>query len=75
MTDYRARMRAKGMRPIQIWVPDVHAPGFREECTRQARLVSQSPEEKAVLEFFEAVSDWDELPPFEWNELASKDKA
>jgi hypothetical protein len=26
------RLRAQGMRPIQIWVPDVHAPGFAAEA-------------------------------------------
>jgi hypothetical protein len=29
------RLRAKGLRPIQIWVPDVRAPSFRSEAHRQ----------------------------------------
>ena len=32
----RAALRAQGLRPIQIWVPDTRAPGFAEECARQA---------------------------------------
>lgn len=35
----RAALRARGLRPIQIWVPDSRAPGFAEECARQAAIV------------------------------------
>ena len=34
----RAALRAQGLRPIQIWVPDTRAPGFSEECARQAAI-------------------------------------
>lgn len=33
-------LRAAGLRPIQIWVPDSRRPGFAEECRRQARMVA-----------------------------------
>jgi len=39
---HRARLRAQGLRPIQIWVPDVRAPGFRAEARRQSALVGES---------------------------------
>ena len=39
---HRARLRAQGLRPIQIWVPDVRAPGFVEEAGRQAALLARS---------------------------------
>ena len=35
----RDKLRAAGLRPVQIWVPDTRAPGFVEECARQARLI------------------------------------
>jgi hypothetical protein len=38
----RSKMRAAGLRPIQIWVPDTRAPGFAEECQRQSRLIRES---------------------------------
>ncbi|MGH9291402.1 MAG: antitoxin MazE-like protein, partial [Acidimicrobiales bacterium] len=28
VAEHRARLRAQGLRPVQIWVPDVRAPGF-----------------------------------------------
>ena len=34
----RAALRAQGLRPVQIWVPDTRAPGFAEECARQAAI-------------------------------------
>jgi hypothetical protein len=35
----RAKLRAAGLRPVQLWVPDARAPGFAEECRRQSRLI------------------------------------
>ena len=38
----RDKLRAAGLRPIQIWVPDTRAPGFAEECERQCRVVAET---------------------------------
>ena len=38
----RAKLRAAGLRPVQLWVPDTRAPGFAEECARQSRLIRDS---------------------------------
>jgi Protein of unknown function (DUF3018) len=61
MRAYRKRLRADGLRPIQIWVPDTRAPGFAAEMRRQCQLVSQDPHEDEVLDFMEAVFDWDDV--------------
>ena len=37
---HRDRLRASGLRPVQIWVPDTRRPGFDDECRRQARIVA-----------------------------------
>ena len=56
MADYRARMRAAGLRPVQIWVPDVRAPGFAEMCGRQARAVAAGdPASDELMRFVESV--------------------
>ncbi len=55
---HRARLRALGLRPIQIWVPDVKAPGFAEEARRQSRLVAESEFEAEDQAFVDAVSDF-----------------
>jgi antidote-toxin recognition MazE-like antitoxin len=38
----RAKLRAAGLRPVQIWVPDTRAAGFADECRRQSRLIRDS---------------------------------
>jgi Protein of unknown function (DUF3018) len=38
----RQVLRAAGLRPLQIWVPDTRKPGFAEECRRQARRVAEA---------------------------------
>jgi len=40
--EHRARLRAQGLRPVQIWVPDVRAPGFAEEHTASLAAVAAS---------------------------------
>lgn len=37
---HRAALRAAGLRPIQIWVPDTRQPGFSEEARRQCAVVA-----------------------------------
>src|SRR3546814_11576552 len=38
--EHRERLRSQGLRPIQIWVPDVRAPSFRSEAHRQSLAVA-----------------------------------
>jgi hypothetical protein len=56
---YRARMRRKGMKLIQIWVPDPKSPYFAAEARRQSRLIAESPTEKKDQAFIDSVTDWD----------------
>ena len=55
----RDKLRAAGLRPVQIWVPDTRAAGFAEECARQARLVreAETSESRAEDEAWFEVSD------------------
>ncbi len=55
---YREGLRAKGLRPIQIWVPDTRRPGFAEECRRQSRLLADDPHEKEILDWIESAADF-----------------
>lgn len=54
---HRDALRASGLRPIQIWVPDTHRRGFKEECHRQSNLLQNDPQERDVLEWISSVSD------------------
>jgi hypothetical protein len=53
---HRDRLRAQGLRPIQIWVPDVRAPGFIEEARRQSRLAARSRHAKDDQAFVDSIS-------------------
>jgi hypothetical protein len=54
---YRAARKTNGMKLLRIWVPDPHAPVFREEARRQASLLRGAQEEREALDFIEAVAD------------------
>jgi hypothetical protein len=56
--EHRQRLRAQGMRPIQIWVPDVHAPDFAAEARRQSLVVAQSPEEADIQALMDSLVEW-----------------
>ena len=59
--EYRHRMRARGYRPVQVWVPDVRSEQFAREARRQAALIAQIDRHSDDQDFIEAVSvDWDE---------------
>jgi hypothetical protein len=53
---HRERMRRKGMKLIQIWVPDPKSPEFKKEARRQARVIANSPMEKEDQAFVDAIS-------------------
>lgn len=56
---HRAELRKRGLRPIQIWVPDTRAPGFAEEARRQSRLVDADRVEfDEVMDFIERNAAW-----------------
>ena len=57
---YRERMRARGMRPIQIWVPDTRTTSFLKEAHRQSLAVAKSAGEREDQAFIDAISDHDQ---------------
>ncbi len=55
---HRSRLREQGLRPLQIWVPDMRAPGFRAEAHRQSAAVAASAHAAEDQSFIDAVSEW-----------------
>jgi hypothetical protein len=55
---HRKRLREQGLRPIQVWVPDVRAPSFRSEAHRQSLAVASSTQAREDQAFIDAASDW-----------------
>jgi len=57
--EHRQRLRALGLRPVQIWVPDVRAPDFVAEAHRQSAAIAASEHEAVDQDFVDAISvDW-----------------
>jgi hypothetical protein len=57
---HRDRLRAQGLRPVQIWVPDVNAEGFAAEAHRQSRAVTASDAADDDQAFVDSISEWPE---------------
>lgn len=61
VSEYRRRMRERGFRPVQVWVPDVRTPAFAAESARQAALVAHADRTSDDQTFIEAVAaPWDD---------------
>jgi len=56
--EHRERLREQGLRPIQIWVPDVRSPAFRSEAHRQSAAIAASAHEREDQAFIDAVTEW-----------------
>ena len=53
---HRARLRAQGLRPVQVWVPDVRAKTFIAAARKQSRAIAKSEYEREDQEFIDEVS-------------------
>jgi len=56
---HRDRLRAQGLRPIQIWVPDTRSSRFAAQASRQSRLVASSRHATQDQAFIDALSSED----------------
>lgn len=60
MRAYRDRLRALGLRPVQVWLPDVRNRRFAAEARRQSRLVARSSGDGALQALIERSADLSE---------------
>ena len=54
---HRQRLRAQGLRPIQIWVPDVRSPQFAEQAHQQSLAIASSRHAADDQAFIDALAD------------------
>jgi hypothetical protein len=52
---HREKLRAQGLRPIQLWVPDVRDPKVIEQMRQEARAIAESPGEKEEIAFIDSL--------------------
>lgn len=61
-SEYRRRMRERGYRPVQVWVPDVRSARFAAAAHREALALAQADRHNDDMDFVEAISaDLDEV--------------
>jgi antidote-toxin recognition MazE-like antitoxin len=53
---HREQLRRQGLRPIQLWVPDVRSESFAAEAHRQSLAVARSVQEDEDQAFIDAIS-------------------
>jgi hypothetical protein len=58
VTEHRRRLREQGLRPIQIWVPDMRSPALAREARRQSLAVAKSSRAQDDQAFIDAISTW-----------------
>lgn len=54
---HRDALRASGLRPVQIWVPDTRRAGFAEECRRQSLSLRGDAHERETADWLEQAGD------------------
>jgi len=55
---HREQLRRLGLRPIQIWLPDVRSRSFKDAAHQQSVAVANSPQAEVDQHFVDAISDW-----------------
>ena len=55
---HREKMKAAGLKPVTIWVPDVNNPEFKARLAREIELINADPESERVMEEMLALSDF-----------------
>lgn len=68
---YRKRMRAAGLVPKTIWVPNIKDPAFLAELDRQCQIIASSKEEREIMDWIEALQSELDLGP-EYPQLGQK---
>jgi Protein of unknown function (DUF3018) len=55
---YRKRMRAKGLRLVQMWLPDTRTPEFAAQAHKDSLAIANSPTEADDQAFIDSVQWW-----------------
>jgi hypothetical protein len=56
---HRDSLRAAGLKPVQIWIPDTRMESFRQQCERESLSLSADPQEAETLAWIAEVADTD----------------
>ena len=54
---HREQLRAEGLKPVQIWLPDTRSESFRRKCERESLSLAADPLEDDTLTWIAEVAD------------------
>lgn len=55
---HRDKMKAMGLKPVTLWVPDVDTPEFKEQIARAVEVINADEESLRVLEGMQELGDF-----------------
>jgi len=53
---HRAALRAQGLRPIQLWIPDTRTPEFAEQARLASLAANASADSEEVMDLLERIA-------------------
>ena len=56
---HRKALRAAGLRPVQLWLPDTASRSFRRQCEQESLSLVGDPLEAETLAWIEQAADTD----------------
>jgi hypothetical protein len=56
---HRESLRAAGLKPVQLWLPDTALEAFRKKCAQESLSLTNDPHEAEILDWIAEVSDTD----------------
>jgi hypothetical protein len=59
-TRYRQTLREKGLRPVQLWLPDTRAPEFAARARQQCARINAADRAEGMMSLLERVSVFDD---------------
>ena len=56
---HREQLRAAGLKPVQLWLPDTASEAFRKKCAQESLSLANDPNETEILAWIAEVADTD----------------
>jgi hypothetical protein len=56
--EHRRKLHAQGLKPVQLWLPDLSDPGLAREAARQSRLVAAGDRAEGIMDWLDSVNAW-----------------
>ena len=53
---YRSKLKRRGLRQVNFWLPDTRSLEFKKECLRQSRLVAGAEKSEPVHRLLEVAA-------------------